>query len=74
MASTVNFAKEREPLDPRLRDLYRAATPTQKLAVVARLNATLIGLKEAELNARCPTQPPAERRTALRGWWFTARD
>jgi hypothetical protein len=32
-----------------LRDLYRATTPTQKLAVVARLNATLIGLEEAEL-------------------------
>ena len=70
----ANFSRAHEPLDPRLRDLYRAATPTQKLAVVARLNATLIGLKEAELNARFPSQPPAERRTALRGWWFAARD
>jgi hypothetical protein len=43
-----------EPLDPKLLELYRRATPTQELAVVARLNATLIGLKEADLRARHP--------------------
>lgn len=63
-----------EPLDPRLRDLYRAATPTQKLAVVARLNATLLGLKAADLQARFPALPPAKRSELLRRWWLAARD
>ncbi|MSU49692.1 MAG: hypothetical protein EXS37_11510 [Opitutus sp.] len=63
-----------EPLDPRLRDLYRSATPTQKLAVVTRLNTTLIGLKEADIRARCPTISQKETRTQLRSWWLAARD
>jgi hypothetical protein len=63
-----------EPLDPKLCALYRAATPERKLAVVARLNATLIGLKEADLRTRFPAQSTAERRTMLRRWWFAARD
>lgn len=63
-----------EPLDPQLRDLYRHATPTQKLAVVARLNATLIELKSADLQARFPAMQPAKRRDLLRQWWLGARD
>jgi len=55
-------------------ELYRQATPTQKLAVVARLNAALIGLKEAELNARCPTLSAERRKEMLRRWWLTATD
>ncbi|MBI4624849.1 MAG: hypothetical protein HY736_16740 [Verrucomicrobia bacterium] len=63
-----------EPLEPHLRDLYRAATPTQKLAAVARLNATLIGLKEAELKARLPALAPEQTHALLRSWWLSAHD
>ena len=66
--------REEAGLDPRLRDLYRAATPTQKLAVVARINATLIGLKEAELLARYAEMTPENRRERLRRWWLGAPD
>ena len=62
-----------EPLDPTLCDLYRAATPTRKLEVVMRLNAALIGLKEAELQARFPALSAGERRQRVRRWWLTAR-
>ena len=72
--ATTNRMPVFEPLDPRLRDLYRAASPTQKLAVVHRLNATLIGLKEAELQARHAEMTPHQRRELLRHWWLTARD
>ena len=61
-----------EPLDPRLRDLYRSATPTQKLAIVARLNATLIGLKEADLRACSVVRAPNEQRKLLRSWCRSA--
>ena len=74
MVPRANSSGTHEPLDPKLRELYRAATPTQKLAVVARLNGTLLGLKEAELKSRDASMPPAERRALLRRWWFTARD
>ena len=63
-----------ESLDPQLRDLYRNATPTQKLAVVARLNTSLIELKSADLQSRFPAMPPAKRRDILRQWWLGARD
>jgi hypothetical protein len=63
-----------EPLDPHLRDLYRAATPTEKLTVVVRLNATLIELKSAALQAKFPSMPPAKRGELLRRWWLTTRD
>jgi hypothetical protein len=63
-----------EPLDPRLLDLYRRATPAEKLTVVSRLNATLIELKRADLLAKFPAQPPAHRQDLLRRWWLTARD
>ncbi len=63
-----------EPLDPHLRDLYRAATPIEKLTVVVRLNATLIELKSAALRAKFPAMPPAKRGELLRRWWLTTRD
>lgn len=62
------------PLDPRLLALYRAATPAAKLAVVTRLNATLIGLKEAQLAATRPEWTLDRRRIELRRWWLAARD
>jgi hypothetical protein len=63
-----------ETLDPRLRAIYRSASPTQKLAVVSRLNAALLGLKEADLQSRFPEMPPAKRRELLRRWWLAALD
>lgn len=62
------------PFDPRLIELYRRATPTQKLAVVARLNATLIELKASDIRARRPDLAEAQQRAQLRRWWMTARD
>ena len=61
-----------EPLDPRLRELYRTATPTQKLAVVSRLNAALLGLKAAEITVRRPELSQSAQSTLLRHWWLTA--
>jgi hypothetical protein len=66
--------RDLEPLDPKLLELYRRATPTQKLAVTARLNATLIGLKEADIRARLPNLSREDQRAMLRRWWLTARD
>ena len=63
-----------EPLEPRLLELYRRATPTQKLTVVARLNGTLLELKSAALAAQHPALSPGQRRTILRRWWLTATD
>lgn len=63
-----------EPLDPQLLAQYRVATPEAKLAVVARLNATLIGLKDAQLAATCGELPLPARRLKLRHWWLAARD
>lgn len=61
-------------MDPCLLALYRAATPAAKLAAVTRLNATLIGLKEAQLAATRPDWTPEQRRTELRRWWMSSRD
>lgn len=63
-----------EPFDSRMIELYRRATPTQKLAVVARLNATLIELKAVDIRARHPDLADAQQRAQLRRWWMTARD
>lgn len=63
-----------ESLDPQLRELYRKATPTEKLAVVGRLNATLLRLKAAEIEKRHPEAPAATRRQMLRRWWLAATD
>jgi hypothetical protein len=66
--------RERDRPHPLQIDLYRRATPTQKLAAIARLNATAIAIKEADLESRCPDVPAAERRAVLRQWWLAARD
>jgi len=58
--------------EERLRALYRAASPTEKLAVVARLNGTLAALKEAALRAAHPAWSAEERRAALRRWWWSS--
>lgn len=63
-----------ERLDPRLRALYRTATPAAKLAIVGRLNAASIALKRAQFDARSPALSPVEKDAALRRWWFSARD
>lgn len=55
-------------------ELYRAATPEQKLTVVMRLNHALQGLKEAHLAASRPDWTSEERRVEMRRWWFSARD
>lgn len=60
--------------DPRLLELYRHATPVAKLAAIARINAALIGLKEAQLASLHSSWTPDQRRTELRRWWFSARD
>jgi hypothetical protein len=73
-AASETLDRERDRPHPLQIELYRRATPTQKLAVVARLNATAIALKEASLLARWPDTPAAERREALRRWWLGARD
>lgn len=63
-----------EAIDDRLRALYRAASPTEKLAVVARINASLTAIKEAAVARQHPEWSPLERRAAVRRWWLTARD
>jgi hypothetical protein len=73
-APSVALDRERDRPHPLQIELYRRATPTQKLAVVARLNATALALKEATLLSRCPDMPATERREALRRWWLGARD
>lgn len=61
-------------IDERLRALYRAASPTEKLAVVARINASLTAIKDAALARQHPDWSPGRRRAAVRRWWLTARD
>lgn len=61
-------------IDERLRTLYRAASPTEKLAVVARINASLIAIKDAAVAQQHPEWSIAQRRAAVRRWWLTARD
>ena len=63
-----------EALNARLRALYRAASPTEKLATVARINASLTAIKEAAVARQHPDWPPAQRRAAVRRWWLSARD
>lgn len=55
-------------------EIYRRASPTQKLAVVARLNAGLVELKLAHLRVRRPELAEEERRAIVRRWWLTAAD
>lgn len=62
------------PVEPVLLGLYRRSSPEAKLAVVHRLNVTLIGLKEAHLTATRPDWTISQRQSELRRWWFSARD
>jgi hypothetical protein len=72
--ATVPLDREGDRPHPLQIELYRHATPTQKLAAVARLNATLLNLKEASLESQLPHLSSLERRALLRRWWLTARD
>lgn len=70
----VPLDRERDRPHPLQIELYRRASATEKLAAVARLNATALKLKEASLAAKFPRLSPAERHALLRRWWLTARD
>jgi len=63
-----------EAIDERLRALYRAASPTEKLAAVARINLSLTAIKEAAVARQHPDWSPVQRRTAVRRWWLSAKD
>ncbi len=63
-----------DAIDERLRALYRSASPTEKLATVARINASLTAIKEAAVARQHPEWSLVQRRTAVRLWWLTARD
>jgi hypothetical protein len=63
-----------ETAEARLLGLYRSATPTQKLAVVGRINASLQALKAAKVRADHPGLTPHEQNRLVRSWWFSARD
>lgn len=71
---SVPLDRERDRPHPLQIELYRKATPTQKLAAVARLNAAAIAMKESALRAQHPPLSPEKRRELLRRWWLTARD
>lgn len=70
----MKLDREQDRPHPLQVTLYRQATPTQKLAAVARLNATAIAMKDAALKSRFPGMPPETRRAVTRRWWLTARD
>lgn len=72
--NAAGTAHGNETLDPQMLECYRRATPGAKLAVVTRLNETLIALKEAALLKNHPDVTPAKRRELLRLWWFGAAD
>lgn len=51
---------------------YRRATAEQKLAVVGRLNAALIALKKAQLEAANQDWSAERIHQELRVWWLGA--
>ena len=63
-----------EAMDERLRALYRAASPTEKLAAVARINLSLTAIKEAAVARQHPEWSPVQRRSAVRRWWLSSHD
>lgn len=71
---TETQSPQSEVLDERLRALYRAASPTEKLATVARINASLTAIKEAAVAQQHPDWTPEQRRRSVRRWWLSARD
>jgi hypothetical protein len=70
----VSPVQARESLHPKQRELYRAAAPADKLALVGRINASLQAVKLAQLRATRPQLPAADHARELRRWWFSARD
>jgi hypothetical protein len=70
----MEFDREHDRPHPLQIQLYQRATPTQKLAMVAQLNATAIRLKEADLPARFPEMTASERHRLVRHGWLTAGD
>jgi hypothetical protein len=73
-SNDVPLDRERDRPHPLQIELYRRATPTQKLAIVARMNAMALAMKDSSLRTRFPTLTEAERRTRVRHWWLTSRD
>ncbi len=71
---SVVLDRERDRPHPFQIELYRRASPTEKLTVVARLNATAIALKDASLRSINPDMTATERREVLRRWWLGARN
>ena len=71
---SVPLDRERDRPHPLQIERYRRATPTQKLAEVARLNAMAIAIKESSLSGRHPELSQEKRKQLLRRWWLTARD
>lgn len=59
-----------DDVDPLMIPIYRRATAEQKLAVVGRLNAALIALKESQLAQKHSDWPVERQREALRAWWL----
>lgn len=74
VSPTEPLPPPRDTAEARLRALYRLASPTEKLAVIARLNASLTAIKEAALRQQHPEWSPRQRHAALRRWWLSARD
>ena len=74
VAANHTGLRRENPIEPVLLALYRRSSPEEKLAVVTRLNATLLGLKEAQLAATRSDWTASQRRIELRRWWFSARD
>jgi hypothetical protein len=70
----MELDREQDRPHPLQIQLYQRASPTQKLAVVARLNASAIRIKEAALQSRFPEMAVTERNRVLRHWWLTASD
>jgi hypothetical protein len=74
VATATVTRQQPETADDRLRALYRAASPTEKRAAVARINAALTAVKEAAVARQYPDWSPAQRRALVRRWWLAARD
>lgn len=67
-------AQNPESLPVELLNLYRRATPAEKLALIGRINASLLALKAAQVVSRRPALSSADRAAAVRRWWLGARD
>ena len=72
-ADSVPLDREGDRPHPLQIELYKKSTPTQKLAVVARLNMTAIALRDSVLQRDYPAMSAPERAALLRRWWLTAQ-